>query len=109
MTGTFDNWSKSEKMSKVGDHFEKTVTLPDASEKIFYKVCTTVNCLSSPLLPPSSLSAPRPSMSYSSNCGNTQWHATSVMAAILRCPAAEQVEQKSVKLRLSRDGGSGAP
>lgn len=37
VTGTFDNWSKSEKMSKVGDHFEKTVTLPDASEKIFYK------------------------------------------------------------------------
>ncbi len=38
VTGTFDNWSKSAKLEKVGDGFEKTVTLPDASEKIFYKV-----------------------------------------------------------------------
>lgn len=38
MTGTFDNWSKSEKMDKVGDAFEKTVDLPDTSEKIYYKV-----------------------------------------------------------------------
>lgn len=38
VTGTFDNWSKSEKLEKVGDHFEKTVTLPETSESIFYKV-----------------------------------------------------------------------
>lgn len=38
MTGTFDNWSKSEKMAKVGDVFEKSVELPDTSEKIYYKV-----------------------------------------------------------------------
>lgn len=38
MTGTFDNWSKSEKMEKVGDGFEKSVDLPDTSEKIYYKV-----------------------------------------------------------------------
>lgn len=38
MTGTFDNWSKSEKMSKVGDVFEKSVALPDSSAKIYYKV-----------------------------------------------------------------------
>lgn len=38
MTGTFDNWSKSEKMEKVGDVFEKAVDLPDTSEKIYYKV-----------------------------------------------------------------------
>ena len=38
MTGTFDNWSKSEKMEKVGDKFEKSVDLPDTSEKIYYKV-----------------------------------------------------------------------
>lgn len=38
MTGTFDNWSKSEKLEKKGGHFEKTVFLPDASEKIYYKV-----------------------------------------------------------------------
>jgi hypothetical protein len=38
VTGTFDNWSKSEQLHKVGDHFEKTVTLPDSSEPIFYKV-----------------------------------------------------------------------
>lgn len=40
MTGTFDNWSKSEKMAKVGDVFEKSVELPDTSEKIYYKVGT---------------------------------------------------------------------
>lgn len=38
VTGTFDNWSKSEKMAKVGDAFEKSVELPDTSEKIYYKV-----------------------------------------------------------------------
>ncbi|KAB5539360.1 hypothetical protein GE09DRAFT_316019 [Coniochaeta sp. 2T2.1] len=37
VTGTFDNWSKSEKLEKVGDHFEKTVTLPENTENIFYK------------------------------------------------------------------------
>ncbi|KAK0615042.1 hypothetical protein B0T17DRAFT_376149 [Bombardia bombarda] len=38
VTGTFDNWSKSEELVKVGDSWEKTVTLPDASGKIYYKV-----------------------------------------------------------------------
>ena len=38
VTGTFDDWGKTEKLNKVGDTFEKEVTLPDASEKIFYKV-----------------------------------------------------------------------
>ncbi|KAI1490101.1 hypothetical protein F5X96DRAFT_637971 [Biscogniauxia mediterranea] len=38
VTGTFDDWSKSEKLKKVGDHFEKKVQLPTASEKIYYKV-----------------------------------------------------------------------
>lgn len=42
VTGTFDNWSKSEKMAKVGDSFEKSVELPDTSEKIYYKVGTAV-------------------------------------------------------------------
>ncbi|KAI5927216.1 hypothetical protein F4810DRAFT_649797 [Camillea tinctor] len=37
VTGTFDDWSKSEKLKKVGDHFEKNVQLADASEKIYYK------------------------------------------------------------------------
>ncbi|KAK7746364.1 Cruciform DNA binding protein [Cytospora paraplurivora] len=38
VTGTFDNWSKSEKMEKVGDKlFEKSVDLPDSSDKIYYK------------------------------------------------------------------------
>ncbi|KAI1081123.1 carbohydrate-binding module family 48 protein [Whalleya microplaca] len=37
VTGTFDEWKKTEKLDKTGDHFEKTVTLPDASSKIFYK------------------------------------------------------------------------
>lgn len=39
MTGTFDDWSKSEKLAKSGDHFAKDVALPSADEKIYYKVC----------------------------------------------------------------------
>lgn len=38
MTGTFDNWTKSERLERVGQVFQKTVTLPESSEKIFYKV-----------------------------------------------------------------------
>ncbi|KEZ45184.1 hypothetical protein SAPIO_CDS2638 [Scedosporium apiospermum] len=38
VTGTFDNWSKSEKLDKIGDDsFTKTVAIPDASSKIYYK------------------------------------------------------------------------
>lgn len=37
VTGTFDNWSKSEKLIKTGDVFAKDVTLPSAAEKIYYK------------------------------------------------------------------------
>lgn len=38
VTGTFDDWSKSEKLIQNGDVFEKNVTLPSADEKIYYKV-----------------------------------------------------------------------
>jgi hypothetical protein len=38
VTGTFDGWTKSEKLDKKGAGFEKTVTVPDASKKIYYKV-----------------------------------------------------------------------
>ncbi len=38
VTGTFDNWSKSERLIQTGNVFEKTVTLPSAAEKIYYKV-----------------------------------------------------------------------
>ncbi|PBP16049.1 hypothetical protein BUE80_DR013234 [Diplocarpon rosae] len=37
VTGTFDDWSKSEKLVKSGDSFSKDVTLPSATEKIYYK------------------------------------------------------------------------
>ncbi|TVY82719.1 hypothetical protein LSUE1_G003189 [Lachnellula suecica] len=37
VTGTFDDWSKSEKLIKTGDVFEKDVTLSSAAEKIYYK------------------------------------------------------------------------
>lgn len=46
MTGTFDNWSKSEQMEKVGDKFEKSVELPDTSERIYYKVGTQTSLAS---------------------------------------------------------------
>lgn len=38
VTGTFDSWTKSEQLAKEGDVFQKTVTLKDASQKIYYKV-----------------------------------------------------------------------
>ena len=38
VTGTFDNWQKSEKLVKNGDVFSKDVTLKSADEKIYYKV-----------------------------------------------------------------------
>ncbi|KAH8589465.1 hypothetical protein B0O99DRAFT_494478, partial [Bisporella sp. PMI_857] len=37
VTGTFDGWSKSEKLEKQGDSFSKNVTLKSADEKIYYK------------------------------------------------------------------------
>jgi len=37
VTGTFDDWSKSEKLVKNGDSFSKDVTLNSAAEKIYYK------------------------------------------------------------------------
>ncbi|KAI1258613.1 hypothetical protein F5Y18DRAFT_341283 [Xylariaceae sp. FL1019] len=37
VTGTFDGWKKTEQLEKVGHSFQKTVALPDASDKIFYK------------------------------------------------------------------------
>lgn len=38
VTGTFDDWQKSEKLEKNGDVFSKDVTLKSADEKIYYKV-----------------------------------------------------------------------
>ena len=38
VTGTFDNWTKSERLDRVGQSFQKTVTLPESDAKIFYKV-----------------------------------------------------------------------
>ncbi|KAI1750790.1 hypothetical protein F4782DRAFT_532076 [Xylaria castorea] len=37
VTGTFDDWKKTEKLDKIGDSFQKTVFLPDISSKILYK------------------------------------------------------------------------
>ncbi|KAL6799161.1 carbohydrate-binding module family 48 protein [Trichoderma sp. SZMC 28013] len=37
VTGTFDNWTKSEQLAKEGDVFQKTVALKDASQKIYFK------------------------------------------------------------------------
>ncbi|KAH6617272.1 hypothetical protein F5144DRAFT_499090 [Chaetomium tenue] len=37
VTGTFDNWTKSERLDRVGQSFQKTVTLPESDAKIFYK------------------------------------------------------------------------
>lgn len=46
MTGTFDRWTKSVKLEKQDDVFQKSVELEDASEKIYYKVrCAEVRRL----------------------------------------------------------------
>lgn len=37
VTGTFDDWKKTEKMEKIGAGFQKQVALPDTSSKIFFK------------------------------------------------------------------------
>jgi hypothetical protein len=37
VTGTFDDWGKTQQLHKVGDVFEKTVDL-DGKDKILYKV-----------------------------------------------------------------------
>lgn len=37
VTGTFDDWGKTEKLNKVGETFEKDVELKSADEKILYK------------------------------------------------------------------------
>ncbi|KAK8045056.1 hypothetical protein PG993_005080 [Apiospora rasikravindrae] len=37
VTGTFDGWKKTEKLDRVGNHFEKLVKLDDVSQKIDYK------------------------------------------------------------------------
>jgi hypothetical protein len=49
VTGTFDDWSKSERLDRVGQVFQKTVTFPDSSEKVFYKVSELIR--SAPFLP----------------------------------------------------------
>ena len=38
VTGTFDDWGKTEKLDRKGDFFEKDVQLPN-KDKILYKVC----------------------------------------------------------------------
>lgn len=38
VTGSFDDWSKSESLDKVDDGFEKTVHIDNDSEKVYYKV-----------------------------------------------------------------------
>ena len=54
VTGTFDNWSKSEKLEKVGDIFQKTVTLPNTGDKIYYKVRANFPFSIDPALTPGS-------------------------------------------------------
>lgn len=43
VTGTFDDWGKTEQLNKVGDIWEKEVQLPKADEKILYKFVVNDN------------------------------------------------------------------
>lgn len=38
VTGTFDNWAKTERLEQTGTRFQKTVSLPNSEDKILYKV-----------------------------------------------------------------------
>jgi len=38
VTGTFDNWGKTEKLAKSDGVFSKIVTIPKTEEKVYYKV-----------------------------------------------------------------------
>ncbi|KAI1438466.1 hypothetical protein GGR50DRAFT_704650 [Xylaria sp. CBS 124048] len=51
VTGTFDDWKKTVQLEKVGDSFEKEVTLPDASKKIFYKFVVDGDWVTDPTAP----------------------------------------------------------
>lgn len=51
VTGTFDGWTKSEKLIQTGNVFEKNVTLPSAAEKIYYKFVVDGEWVTDPTAP----------------------------------------------------------
>ncbi|KIW54063.1 hypothetical protein PV05_06454 [Exophiala xenobiotica] len=51
VTGTFDDWGKTEKLNKVGDIWEKEVKLPQADKKILYKFVVNDNWVIDPEAP----------------------------------------------------------
>ena len=51
MTGTFDDWGKTEKLDKVGETFERDVELPSADQKILYKFVVDGEWVTDPTAP----------------------------------------------------------
>jgi hypothetical protein len=51
VTGTFDDWGKTERLNKVGDIWEKEVELPNADKKILYKFVVNDNWVIDPEAP----------------------------------------------------------
>lgn len=51
VTGTFDDWGKSEQLNQVGDTWEKEVNLPSADEKYYYKFVVDDNWVIDPTAP----------------------------------------------------------
>jgi hypothetical protein len=51
VTGTFDDWSKSEKLIQTGNVFEKKVILPPGAGKIHYKFVVDGNWVADPIAP----------------------------------------------------------
>ncbi|KAK5449669.1 Cruciform DNA binding protein [Exophiala xenobiotica] len=51
VTGTFDDWGKTEKLNKIGDIWEKEVELPNADKKILYKFVVNDNWVIDPEAP----------------------------------------------------------
>ena len=87
MTGTFDGWSKSEELDKVGDNFEKTVTLPESSGKVYYKVgpCLNLGSHLTSAPPPFALPSPWPPLGFPSILPAS--HRSRLLSSDLACAA----------------------
>lgn len=55
VTGTFDDWGKTVRLDRVGDVFEKTISLPETDEKIQYKFVVDGNWITDSSTPQESV------------------------------------------------------
>ncbi|ODM19115.1 hypothetical protein SI65_05732 [Aspergillus cristatus] len=55
VTGTFDDWGKTVRLDRVGDVFEKTISLPETDDKIQYKFVVDGNWITDSSTPQESV------------------------------------------------------